>query len=118
MTVLGEKHFERKTISFVCSLARLTLLPLRRWSEEFLKRIEEEGRQDEDYLKAKEEVATEDPLPKDRMAKEGILEIRGEKLYRKSILWIPKGMIQQVIKSEHDTKVAGYMGQDKMIELI
>jgi len=27
-------------------------------------------------------------------------------------------MIQQVIESEHDTKVAGYMGQDKTIELI
>jgi len=27
-------------------------------------------------------------------------------------------MIQEFIKSEHDTKVAGHMGQDKTIELI
>jgi len=64
-TVLREKHFERKAISFVCSSARLTSLPLRRWLEEFLEKIEEVGRQDEDYLKAKKEEATEDPLPKD-----------------------------------------------------
>ena len=40
-----------------------------------------EGGQDEDYLRAKKEAATEDLLPKDQKAKEGILEIRKEKLY-------------------------------------
>ena len=39
-------------------------------------------------------------------------------LYRKERLWIPAGTVQRVIESEHDTKVAGHMGQDKTIELI
>jgi len=39
-------------------------------------------------------------------------------LYRRNLLWIPEGLIQKVMKSEHDTKVAGHMGQDKTIELI
>jgi len=93
-------------------------LPLKRWLEEFLKRIEKEGGQDEDYLRVKKEAAMEDLLPKDRKAKEGILEIQKGELYRKSMLWIPKGMIQQVFESEHDTKVTGLIRQDKMIELI
>jgi len=39
-------------------------------------------------------------------------------LYRKNLLWVPKGLIEQILESEHDTKVAGHMGQDKTIELI
>jgi hypothetical protein len=36
------------------------------------------------------------------------------------MLWIPdnKDLIQKILESEHDTKVAGHMGQDKTIELI
>jgi len=28
------------------------------------------------------------------------------------------GRIQQILESEHDSKIAGHMGQDKTIELI
>jgi hypothetical protein len=36
------------------------------------------------------------------------------------MLWVPedKNLIRQVLESEHDTKAAGHMGQDKTIELI
>jgi len=33
------------------------------------------------------------------------------------MLWVPKGLVRQIIESEHDTKVAGHMGQDKTMEL-
>jgi len=46
------------------------------------------------------------------------LEIRDELLYRKSMLWVPGKLVQGILKSEHETKVAGHMGQDKTIELI
>jgi transposase InsO family protein len=41
-------------------------------------------------------------------------------VYRKEKLWVPqgKGLRQRILESEHDTKVAGHMGQDKTIELI
>jgi len=39
-------------------------------------------------------------------------------LYRKEKLWIPATAVQRVMESEHDTRVAGHMGQDKTIELI
>jgi len=41
-------------------------------------------------------------------------------MYRKEKLWIPegKGLRQGILELEHDTKVAGHMGQDKTIELI
>ena len=54
--------------------------------------------------------------PKDRKAR----EIRNEDglLYREKMLWVPDGLMQQILESEHDTKVAGHMGQDKTVELI
>jgi hypothetical protein len=39
-------------------------------------------------------------------------------LYRKMKLWIPNDLIQTVLESEHDSKIAGHFGQDKTIELI
>ena len=54
--------------------------------------------------------------PKDRKVKE--LSCENNLLYRRNLLWIPTGLVQKVMESEHDTKVAGHMGQDKTIELI
>jgi len=72
---------------------------------------------DEAYGQArKQEAATEDPLPKDRKVKE--LSCKNDLLYQRNLLWVPKGLVQSIMESEHDIKVAGHMGQDKTIELI
>ena len=119
--VLGEKHFEeRLTRSFICSSARLTSLPTRKWTPDFAEKIREAAKGDEEYRKAWEAVQTE-PVPKDRKVREkGILIIKEELLYRKGMLWVPgdEDLIRAILESEHDTKVAGHMGQDKTIELI
>jgi len=65
-----------------------------------------------------QEAAPMEAGPKDRKSKEGILKIHGGLLYRKGRLWVPEGLVDQVLRSEHDTKVAGHMGQDKTIELV
>jgi len=54
----------------------------------------------------------------DRKAGNETLETKDELLYRKGMLWVPEGMVQRILESEHDTKVAGHIGQDKTIELI
>jgi len=46
------------------------------------------------------------------------MEIQDELLYRKNRLWVLEELVQEILESEHDTKVAGHMGQDKTIELI
>jgi transposase InsO family protein len=50
----------------------------------------------------------------------GILELKDGCVYRKGMLWIPndRTLVYQILESEHDTKIAGHMGQDKTIELI
>jgi len=85
--------------------------------EGFLANIREEGKKDKAYEQArKQEAAAEELSPKDRKVKE--LSYEKGLLYRLNLLWVPKGLVQKVMKSEHDTKVAGHMGQDKTIELI
>jgi len=123
MTVLQAKNLdekslnERRGVSFICSSARLSSVPERRWTEGFLAKVREEGRKDEAYEQAKkQEAAMKDPSPKDRKAKE--LNYEDDLLYRWNLLWVPKGLVQEIMESEHDTKVAGHMGQDKTIELI
>jgi len=117
-TVLGKNHFEeRRGCSLICSSARMTSLPTRRWSEEFLSEVKEEGKKDEAYKQArKQEAAAEELSPKDRRVREWSYE--NDILYRRNLLWVPSGLVQKILKSEHDTKIAGHMGQDKTIELI
>jgi len=117
-SVLGKNHFEeRLTRSFIASSAPLASLPERRWSEEFRAKVKEEGKKDEAYEQAKkQEAATEEALPKDRKVKE--LSCKDDLLYRRNLLWVPEGLVQRIMESEHDTKVAGHMWQDKTIELI
>ena len=116
--VLGKNHLEERLgRSFICSSARMVSLPARRWSEDFLTDVREEGRKDKVYEQAKKQaVATEEPLPKDRTVKE--LSLENGVLYRRNLLWVPRGLVPGILKSEHDTKIAGHMGQDKTIELI
>ena len=50
-----------------------------------------------------------DELPsKDRKVRE--LENENGVLYRKNLLWVTKGLVQRILESDHDTKVAGQMG--------
>jgi len=117
-TILGKNNLQdRLTRSFVCSSAWLSSLLERKWTKEFLADIREEGKKDEAYEQArKQETATEEPSPKDRRVQE--LSCEDNLQYRRNLLWIPKGLVQRIMESEHDTKVAGNMGQNKTIELI
>jgi len=93
------------------------MFPTRRWAEEFLADARKEGKKDEAYEQTKKQEAAADELPsKNRKVKE--LGNENGVLYRKNLLWVRKGLIQRILESEHDTKVAQHMGQDKTIELI
>ena len=122
-TVLQEKHLdkeslnERRGTTFICFSARITSLPTRKWNEGFLKKVQEEGRKDTNYQEAMEAVLKEDRRM-DRKARNKTLEAMDGLLYRKGMLWVPEGMVQRILESEHNTKVAGHMGQDKTIELV
>jgi len=119
--VLGKNHFEERLASaFICSSVRRASLQARKWNEEFITQLREEVKTDKEYqqVRREQEAAWAEPVPKDRKVKEGIWEICEELLYRKGMLWVPEGLVDQVLQSEHDTKVARHMGQDKTIELV
>jgi len=99
-------------------------LPATRWGRDFLTQLREGVSMDKNYQQAweqaKQDTAAGEQSPKDRKVKEGILEIRDRLLYRKGMLWVPENerLIKAILESEHDTKIARHMGQDKTIELI
>ena len=113
-----ERLGERKNVSFICSTARLASLSAKKWNEGFLQKVREEGRKDAAYQQRKKEAELEEPAPKDRKVKERTMESRDGLLYQRNLLWVPEGMVQQILESEHDSRIAGHMGQDKTIELI
>jgi len=124
-TILKEKHFgtpaERETVSFVCSSARLSSVPIRKWTPAFLEEVREAANKDPQYQevrKKKETVLTEAALEAQEGKENDEIKLQDQLLYRKGKLWLSGKCIQRVMESEHDTRVAGHMGQDKTIELI
>jgi len=119
-TVLRNDHFaepDSEQRTFVCSSARLRLLPARRWNPDFIEEIKKTPKNDRDYQQeAKQEAEAEELSPENRKVRE--IRYNDGLLYRKSLLWVPNELVQRIMESEHDTKVAGHMGQDKTTELI
>jgi hypothetical protein len=147
-TILHPSHFSGRISAagpgtiYICSGAQLGGIPARKWNEEFTKQVRMAGQEDNEYSKARKELEqeaapagpvlngsnaeeSEAVLPREeqrpgRKAGIRILGLQDGLVYRKGLLWIPdnKDLIQKILESEHDTKVAGHMGQDKTIELI
>jgi hypothetical protein len=127
---------------YITSVVSIASIPTRRWSEEFMGSVWTAGKKDPEYRKVLEgleqEAALARPgldgsnteeeaaLPREEqwtgwmVRSEKILGIKDGLLYRKGMLWIPEdeGLKRKELASEHDTKVAGHMGQDKTIELV
>jgi len=137
---LGSAESGRPGRTFICSSARLASLQPRQWSEEFAEAVKKAGKGDKEYQGAWKEleavlgnaalndrkVEEEAAYPREvrqwdrKVRTEEVLEIKDGLLYRRGILWIPEdGSLKNLIlESEHDTRIAGHMGQDKTIELI
>jgi len=89
--------------------------------KEFEAKIGLAAGKDEAYQQRKKELEQEAALPegKQRMNRKARSETMENGLvYRENMLWVPEGIMQGILESEHDTKIAGHMGQDKTIELI
>jgi hypothetical protein len=105
--ILHKEHFANPIISaissrgegtiFIVSSARLSSIPPVKWSEEFLKMVRNTTQNDKDYREAAKQA--KEPL----IVENGIL-------YWKMKLWVPKDLIQTVLESEHDSKIAGHFG--------
>jgi hypothetical protein len=99
---------DRQTISFVCSAGRLSTLPTRRWTDDFVDLVKTAGKADSVYRQATEAVGPRKTPQDGRQAKEQDLEVKDGLLFQKGMLWIPedKDLINSVLESAHDTKVS------------
>jgi hypothetical protein len=122
-TVLQKKHFETQIKSPDTKtdyteekvLIAATKLPYKRWvnwDKTVLEEVKEEALKDEDYKEAMKSLEKNKENSHDTLSQEeGVL-------YHCARLWVPCGIRTSILESEHDSKVAGHMGQDKMKELI
>jgi hypothetical protein len=96
-------------------LIAATKLPYKRWvnwDKNFLEEVKEEALKDEDYKEAMKTLEKNEENSHDTLSQEeGVL-------YHRARLWVPCSIRTSVLESEHDSKVAGHMGQDKTKELI
>ena len=92
----------------------LSLTPVQ-WRKEFLDQVRTAGQNDPEYQAGLEATKDESDTP---TSSDGILTQVDGILYRRGWLWVPRGLVKTMLESEHDSKVAGYFGQDKTIELI
>jgi len=85
-TVLRKNHFEERLAStFIFLSALLSSLPARKWSKEFLEKVKEEGKKDNNYEQAiKQEATAGKPAPKDQKVKE--IRIEGGLVYQRNLL--------------------------------
>ena len=137
-TILQPKNLSGRITEggrYVTSAVQLASLPTTRYNEEFVALVVEAGKKDQEYQEAWEELRRdmaniteagdkmeldgEQPIRKPGRST-GILHEEHGMLFRKSLLWVPDDfdVRKSLLESEHDTKVAGHMGQDKTIELM
>ena len=100
-------------LRFIGSGSRITSIPTAKWSEKFLQDIRSAVKKDEQYQQGLEALGSEQERRDNHF-----LAIQDGLLYRKSRLYVPRGLRESILESEHDSKVAGHFGQDKTLELI
>jgi hypothetical protein len=82
------------------------------WDKNFLEEVKKQALKDEDYKEATKSLEKNEENSHDILSQgEGVL-------YHRAILWDPCGIRTSIRESEHDSKVAGNRGQDKMKKLI
>jgi hypothetical protein len=124
-TILSEKHFD--TISaistvgdrmvFCCSAVQLEYqsTSLTKWTKECEQEVRQAGKEDAAYQQAMEDLSGS---TQKTQGKEELLQLQDGLLYRKGLLWVPENARNAILHTEHNSRVAGHFGQDKMIELI
>jgi len=74
-------------------------------------RIQEKAMLDEKYMQLCKQVSTGGNIDKS-------FSISNELLCWKNRISVPEGLRQQVIQSEHDSKVAGHFGSERTMEIL
>jgi len=74
-------------------------------------RIKEKARLDDNYKQLCKQVTKGENIDKKFM-------ITDDLLCWKNRIYVPEGLRQRIIQSEHDSKVAGHFGRDRTMELI
>ena len=111
-TVLKPSQLEMPQEAIVCSAIQIKRLSVEKFVPQFLDKVRSLTKKDETYQEQLKNVR-KGSFEKGLSEEDGLL-------YYKGRLWIPndQSLRQEIVNSEHDSKVAGHFGQDKTLELM
>ena len=97
--------------------AVITKVDMRKYNTEFIERVHEASKQDQEWQERKTELRELEQhrfqLPKHR-------QIIDELIYYRNRLYIPNNeeLQSEIAKGCHDSQIAGHFGQEKAIEIV
>ena len=119
--ILKPNNISVEPSDYVIPLAHkdhICAIPPIQWRKDFLEEVRSATHSDEQYKSGFHSLSA-NPSDSDYIkSSEHLTMENGNILHYRGRLCIPKPMINLILESEHDSKVAGQFGQDKTIELI
>ena len=119
--ILKSDNISEESTDYIIPLAhkdRICAIPPIQWRKEFLEEVRSAAHSDGQYNSGLRSLSA-NPSDSDYIKPSEHLTVEnGDILHYRGRLYIPKPMINTILESEHDSKVAGHFGQDKTIKLI
>ena len=119
--ILKPDNISEESTDYIIPLARkdrICAIPPIQWRKDFLEEVRSTAYSDEQYKSGFRSLSANLSDSDYIKASEHLTVENGDILNYRGRLYIPKPMINTILESEHDSKVAGHFGQDKSIVLI
>ena len=97
---------------------RICAIPPIQWRKDFLEEVRSAAQLHEQYKSGLHSLNANPSDSNYIKPSENLTMENCDILYYRGCLYIPKPMIEMILQSEYDSKVAGRFGQDKTIELV
>jgi len=104
---VGAMEIYNETLEYI-EIGALEVMLL---SSEQKEAIIQDAKLDDEYIRICKAISKKENVDPNYAIKEDILTWKGR-------IYVPKGMKRKVMKSEHDSKIAGHFGRDRTMELI
>ena len=117
-TILKQDNIGEQYIVPLVYKDRICAIPPIQWRKYFLEEVRDAARRNPQYQSGLHSLSA-NPDSSDYIKPSEHLTLESNDiLHYRGRLYVPKQMIRTILECEHDSKVAGHFGPEKMIELV